>query len=65
MVKSLGRLLSFVGGWLQESLEIVGLVLACLFVGFRFGGVYVFAVLAGGFLLKSLEVDLLSRKDGP
>lgn len=65
MVNALGKLLSSLVSWIQETLEVAGVTMVALFVGFRFGWVYVLAVVGVALLLKSLEVDLLSRNNKP
>lgn len=63
MVKALAGLLV---GWLQEILEVVGLTLVAVAAGQWFGWPGALVVVGGGFLAKSLEVDLITRtKDGP
>jgi hypothetical protein len=61
MVKALGDLLV---GWLQEILEVVGLVFVAVAVAQWAGWPGGLAVIGVGFLAKSLEVDLLLRKGG-
>lgn len=62
MVKALGQLIA---SWLQEILEVIGLVLVAVAVAQWAGWPGALIVVGVGFLAKSLEVDLLSRKDGP
>jgi len=62
MVKSLGQ---FLVGWLQEILEVAGLAFVAVAFGMWFGWPGALAVIGVGLLAKSLEVDLLTRKNGP
>lgn len=62
MVNALTRLSAIVVGWLQEILELLGVAAIAAGVGLLTESVaWVLIVVGAALLLKSLEVDLLSR----
>ena len=62
MVNALARLAAAIVGWLQEILELLGVAVLAAGVGVLTGSVgWVLVVIGAALLLKSLEVDLLSR----
>lgn len=66
MVNALARLAGFIVGWLQEILEALGVAAIATGVGVLTGSAgWVLVVIGAALLLKSLEVDLLSRRGEP
>lgn len=61
MVNALVRLLT---GWLQEILELAGVACIAVFVAAVASPIWILLVVGVAMLAKSLEVDLLQRRNG-